>query len=187
MEINLSPEVLKKWGAILLIILALAGGAYYLFDAGVFDNALEQNDVSIEDVDTGVIASVGAEVYFTLDYKEEDAAAAWLRRYCEISTESGCGYADAVLLETMNRMAESKHAETSANVLSVENVDSGLNENGTSSFFWEVWLVNVKIDNPIEGQNSKVSIYVMVANKDGGEWKFDRVLSREESTKYKGE
>ncbi len=37
METNLSPEVLRKWGTILIIIFAFSGGGYSLFKTGVSD------------------------------------------------------------------------------------------------------------------------------------------------------
>ena len=44
MEINFTSDVLKKWGAIALIVLVLAGGVYYLGISGVFDR-LFSNDL----------------------------------------------------------------------------------------------------------------------------------------------
>ena len=74
MEINFTSDVLKKWGAIALIVFVFAGGVYYLGISGVFDR-LFSNDLPESEVEAGGIAAaqgVEAETsYFVYVSNEE--------------------------------------------------------------------------------------------------------------------
>ncbi len=186
MEINLSPEMLKKWGAVILIILALLGGGYALNASGIFK---QETPVEEEKDFGGVAAVAGVEATFSLDYEEpiED----WLARLCEVSTEEGCQVAETFLMDSMASIMESKRAKTSCTAAYAEKVDAGVQTDGVGDdekvvYEWEVWKVNLTLSNPWEGADAEDILFVQVNNEEG-EWKFARILFEQEAKKYTDE
>jgi hypothetical protein len=186
MEINLSPDILKKWGAVILVILALLGGGYYLNASGIFSREATPE----EKTNLGGIAAVaGVEAAFTLDYEEpiED----WLARLCDVSTEESCQVSETFLMDSMASILETKKAKTTCSAEYVEKVDSGTETDGVGDdekvvYKWEVWKVNLTLSNPWEGAEGKDTVFVQVNNEEG-EWKFARILFDQEAEKYKEE
>ncbi len=107
MEINLTPDVLKKWGGILLIILVLAGGLYYLNQSGVLEKLFANAPIEDGAVDPGGAAAVaGVETVFMLDY--EEPASVWLERLCAVSTKSGCQVMEGFWMASIEEILETK-------------------------------------------------------------------------------
>ncbi len=185
MEINLSPEVLKKWGGVLLIILVLAGGIYYLVGTGVFDNVPLPEDPELAQAG-GVVAASGVETFFTLDYEEPPEE--WLARVCAISTEEGCGVTETFFLPSIEKILAEKQPKTTCNATYGEMVDSGTETDGVGDeekvvYEWEIWTVNLTLSAPWEGTEKEQEAFVQV-NTDDGEWKFVRILFDQEVEKY---
>ena len=183
MEINLSPDVLKKWGAVILVILALLGGGYALNASGIFSR---EASPEIETDLGGIAAAAGVEAAFTLDYEEpiED----WLARLCEVSTEEGCQVAETFLMDSMASILETKQAKTTCTAEYAEKVDAGIQTDGVGDdeeivYEWEVWKVNLTLSNPWEGADGGDTVFVQVNNEEE-EWKFARILFEQEAEKY---
>jgi len=183
MEINLSPDILKKWGAVILVILALLGGGYSLNASGIFN----REATTEEESNLGGIAAVaGVEATFTLDYEEpiED----WLARLCEVSTEEGCQVAETFLMDSMASILNTKEAKTTCTAEYVEKVDAGTETDGVGNdekviYEWEIWKVNLALSNPWEGADGDDTVFVQVNNEES-EWKFARILFEQEAEKY---
>ena len=188
MIIDLTPENLKKLAAILVITLALAGGAYYLFASGVFANASLPDDPELAQAG-GVVAASGAETFFALDY--EEGSEQWLSRVCAISTEDGCNVTEAFYFESISQILEEKKPKTTCSAEFVEKVDAGIETEGVGPdemviYEWEVWIVNVTLSDPWDGAEKEQEVYVQV-NTEEGEWKFARILFDQEAKKYSEE
>ena len=188
MKINLSPENLKKYAAVLIIILALGGGIYYLFDSGIFDSAPLPDDPELAQAG-GVVAASGVETFFTLDYEED--AKEWLSRVCAISTDEGCGVTEAFYFESIAQILEEKKPKTTVSAEPIEKVDSGVETEGVGPdekvvYEWEVWTVSVTLSDPWDGTEKEQEVYVQV-NTEEGEWKFARILFDQEAKKYSEE
>jgi hypothetical protein len=183
MEINLSPDILKKWGAVALVILALLGGGYALNASGIFT----QEETPEEESNLGGIAAVsGVEATFTLDYEEpiED----WLARLCEVSTEEGCQVAETFLMDSMISILETKQAKTICTAEYAEKVDFGIQTDGVGDdekvvYEWEVWKVSFTLSDPWDDVDGEDTVFVQVNNEEG-EWKFARILFEQETEKY---
>ena len=183
MEINLSPDILKKWGAVALVILALLGGGYALNASGIFSREATPE----EETNLGGIAAVaGVEAAFTLDYEEpiED----WLVRLCEVSTEEGCQVSETFLMDSMALILETKRPKTTCSAEYTEKVEAGIQTDGVGDdekviYEWEVWKVNLTLSNPWEGAEGEDTVFVQVNNEEG-EWKFARILFEQEAEKY---
>jgi len=183
MEINLSPDVLKKWGAVILVILALLGGGYALNASGIFSR---EASPEIETDLGGIAAAAGVEAAFTLDYEEpiED----WLARLCEVSTEEGCQVAETFLMDSMASILNTKEAKTTCTAEYVEKVDEDIQTDGVGDdekavYEWEIWKVNLALSNPWEGADGDDTVFVQVNNEES-EWKFARILFEQEAEKY---
>lgn len=188
MEINLSPEVLKKWGGVLLIILVLAGGVYYLVGAGVFNNASFPEDPELAQAG-GVAAVAGVETFFTLDY--EETSDEWLARVCAISTEDGCGVTEVFFLPSIEKILDEKQPKTTCHAVYGELINSGSETDGVGDeeegvYKWEVWTVSLTLSNPWDGADEEQEIFVQV-NTEEEEWKFARILFDQEVEKYSEE
>jgi len=188
MEVNLSPEVLRKWATVLLIILALAGGAYYLVSSGIFADAPLPEDPELAQAG-GVAAAAGIETFFTLDYEETPEE--WLARVCAISTEEGCNFTEAFFLESIETILEEKQPKTTCAAEYIEMVDAGFETDGVGDdeevvYEWEIWTVSLTLSNPWEGAEEKQEVFVQV-NTEEGEWKFVRILFDQEVEKYSEE
>ncbi|MBT7783773.1 MAG: hypothetical protein HN741_12735 [Anaerolineae bacterium] len=188
MEINLTPGVLKKWRAVLLIVAVLVGGWYYLVTSGVFNREALLDDAELAQAG-GVAAVAGVETFFTLDYEEvpED----WLARVCAQSTEEGCGVTKSFFLTSIEEILEEKKPKTTCNASYIEKVDFGVETDGVGdeeevAYEWEVWTVNYTLSNPWEGAEKEQEIYVQV-NTEEGKWKFARILFNQEISKYSEE
>ena len=183
MEINLSPDVLKKWGAVILVILALLGGGYSLNASGIFNREATTEEESNLG---GIVAVAGVEATFTLDYEEpiED----WLARLCEVSTEEGCQVAETFLMDSMASILNTKEAKTTCTAEYVEKVDEDIQTDGVGDdekavYEWEIWKVNLALSNPWEGADGDDTVFVQVNNEES-EWKFARILFEQEAEKY---
>ena len=192
MEINLTPEVLKKWGAVLIVILALAGGLFYLFETGVLADMFTDGNLP-DDPELvqagGIAAAAGIETFFTLDYEETPEE--WLERVCALSTEEGCGVAESFFLASIEQILEEKKPKTTCSAEYGEKVDSGLETDGVGDeekviYEWEVWAVSLTLSDPWEGAEKEQKVFVQV-NTEGGEWKFIRILFDQEIGKYSEE
>lgn len=189
MEINFTSDVLKKWGAIALIVLVLAGGVYYLGISGVFDR-LFSNDLPESEVEAGGIAAAqGVEVVFNLDY--EEPVSVWLERLCAISTKSGCQVMATFWVGPIETVLETQNPRTTCSADFIEKVESGEETEGVGEdevfvYEWEIWQVNASLDNPWEGVEAETSYFVYVSNEEG-EWKFGRILFEQEAEKYQEE
>ena len=183
MEINLSPDILKKWGAVVLVILALLGGGYTLNASGIFSReASPEKESNLG----GIAAVAGVEATFTLDYEEpiED----WLARLCEVSTEEGCQVAETFLMDSMASILETKQAKTACTAEYAKKVDSGVQTEDVGDdekvvYEWEVWKVNLTLSNPWDDSDGEDTVFVQVNNEEG-EWKFARILFEQETEKY---
>ncbi len=190
MEINLTPEVLKRWGAITLIVLVLAGGLYYLSESGVLNKLFANAPIEDEVVNPGGVAAVaGVETVFMLDY--EEPASVWLERLCAISTKSGCQVMESFWMESIEAILATKNPRTTCSAEYVEKVDFGEETDGVGAdevfvYEWEVWKVNLSLDNPWEGAKAEDTLFVQVSNEEG-EWKFSRILFEQEAKKYSEE
>jgi hypothetical protein len=183
MEINLSPDILKKWGAVILVILVLFGGGYTLNASGIFSQeATPEEETKLG----GIAAATGIEAAFTLDYEEpiED----WLARLCEVSTEEGCQVAETFLMDSMASILETKQAKTACTAEYVTKVDFGVQTEGVGDdeevvYEWEVWKVSLTLSNPWEETDGGDTVFAQV-NTEEGEWKFARILFEQEAEKY---
>jgi hypothetical protein len=183
MEINLSPDALKKWGAVILVILALLGGGYTLNASGIFSReAIPEEETNLG----GIAAVAGVEAAFTLDHEEpiED----WLARLCEVSTEESCQVSEIFLMDSMLSILETKQPKTTCSAEYIEKVDSGVQTDGVGDdekvvYEWEVWKVNFTLSDPWEGAEGEDTVFVQVNNEEG-EWKFARILFEQEVEKY---
>ena len=183
MEINLSPDILKKWGAVVLVILALLGGGYTLNASGIFSReASPEKESNLG----GIAAVAGVEATFTLDYEEpiED----WLARLCEVSTEEGCQVAETFLMDSMASILETKQGKTACTAEYAKKVDFGVQTEGVGDdekvvYEWEVWKVNLTLSNPWDDSDGEDTVFVQVNNEEG-EWKFARILFEQETEKY---
>jgi hypothetical protein len=155
MEINLSSEVLRKWGTILIIIFAFAGGDYSLFETGVladvFTDAPLPGDTELAKAGSVTVAA-GVETFFTLDYEETPEE--WLAHVCAQSTEDGCGVTESFFLASTEGKLEEKQPKTICSATYCEMVDAGSETDGVSdgeevAYEWEV--------PPISGANFSVS------------------------------
>ena len=186
MEINLSPDILKKWGAVVLVILALLGGGYTLNASGIFSReASPEKESNLG----GIAAVAGVEATFTLNYEEpiED----WLARLCEVSTEEGCQVAETFLMDSMASILKTKQPKTTCSAEYIEKVDLGVQTDGVGDdeevvYEWEVWKVNLTLSDPWEGSEGEDAVYVQVTNEED-EWKFARILFDQEAEKYKSD
>ena len=192
MDIVLEIDVLKRWGTVLLIILALTGGFYYLFEIGVFTDMFVDaplpDDPELAQAG-GVAAAAGIETFFTLDH--EETAEDWLARVCAQSTEEGCGVTENVFLASIEGILEEKKPKTTCSATYSEKVDSGSETEGvgdeeTIVYEWEIWMVSLTLSSPWEGAEENQDVFVQVNNEDG-EWKFVRILFDQEIEKYNEE
>ena len=189
MEIDLSSEVLKKWGSVLLIVLALVGGGYYLFETGVLTEMFSDGNLPDDPQAGGVAAAAGVEAFFTLDYEETPEE--WLARVCAQSTEEGCGVTESFFLASIDGILEEKQPKTTCSATYGEKVDAGSETDGVGDeeevvYEWEVWTVSLTLSNPWEGAEKEQEVYVQV-NTEDGEWKFARILFDQEVEKYSKE
>jgi hypothetical protein len=183
MEINLSPDALKKWGTVILVIFALLGGGYALNASGIFSReAIPEKESNLG----GIAAVVGVEATFTLNYEEpiED----WLARLCEVSTEESCQVSETFLMDSMASILKTKQPKTTCSAEYIEKVDSGVQTDGVGDdeevvYEWEVWKVNFTLSDPWEGAEGEDTVFVQ-ANNEEGEWKFARILFEQEAEKY---
>ncbi len=191
MEINLTSETLKKWGAIILIILVLVGGIYYLSASGVLDKLFGKSPLPEENIESlgALVAVLGVEAVFTLDY--EEPASVWLERICAISTESGCQVTESFLMKSIESILTTKEPRTTCSAEYVGRVDFGEESDGVGEeeeiiYQWEVWEVNLSLDNPWKGAKAEDTLFVQVSNEEG-EWKFNRILFDQEAKKFSEE
>jgi hypothetical protein len=183
MEINLSPDILKKWGAVVLVILVLLGGGYTLNASGLFSRkASPEKESNLG----GIAAVAGVEATFTLDYEEpiED----WLARLCEVSTEEGCQVAETFLMDSMASILETQKAKTACAAEHEIKVDFGVQTEGVGDdervvYEWEVWKINLTLSNPWDDADAEDTVFVQVNNEES-EWKFARILFEQEIEKY---
>ncbi len=189
MEINLSSEVLRKWGTVLIIILALAGGIYYLFETGVLSDMFSDGNLPDDPKLAqagGVVAVAGVETFFTLDYEETPEE--WLARVCAQSTEEGCSVTESFFLESIAAILEEKKPKTTCSAEYGEMVDAGSETDGVGDdeevvYEWEIWTVSLILSDPWEGAEKEQEVFVQV-NTEDGEWKFVRLLFDQEAKKY---
>ena len=189
MEINLSPDTVKKWIAV-LVLLVLAIGAFYAIQNGLLDDLAAiisgQHDIEQQEHPGMDAAITGIEAVFTLDYEESEED--WLARVCAVSTESGCTMAETWLAPSMTKIKTDAQAKTGSSADAIRLVDSGVETDGVADeevtgYSWEVWEVALSFEAPWEDAEEIKNLFVQVSNEDGG-WKFVRILFDEEAKKY---
>ena len=186
MELNLTPDVIKKTVMNVVLFTFVALGVYALM--GVLPGGfLRQRVETSDDVRLGADAAVvGIEAVFTLDHEESEAD--WLARICAVSTETGCDMVETFFAPSITAMKVEAEAKTGISADALRMVDSGEETDGvadeeTVAYSWEVWEVAVTLDNPWSGAEQMNNLFVQVSNEEGA-WKFARILFDDEAQRY---
>jgi len=185
--VEISLDTLKKWGSVVAIVIVATIAIVYLYQQGVFGNILEDAPLPEDETLSAQAAELGIETAFTLDY-ENDTAEDWLERLCTVSTARGCEASEVFLKPAIETILTEEQPQTGCTAKALEKVDEGTEEDGVGPeqktvYQWEVWKVEVTLDNPWEGAEESDTVFVQVDTEEG-EWKFVRILLDEEIEKY---
>ena len=181
-------------GLLLLVLLAGIGFALPFvrrFLAGqtpatVASNPSMATTTPNEDQMAQVAALVGANAFYTVDYREQQA---WLDRLCAVSTQIGCAVDKNVLAASLWDGFTKNQTATTV-LVSIDNkvLDHTLPTRGGAHA--QVWRLQIELSAPWPQQAKPLTHFealaLVIQEQDG--WKFERFLTEEEASTYaKGE
>lgn len=158
-------------GSLILMFLLVACAAAGIFGIRYADQIIPRPTPTppVDDNQASMAVLGGVKAFFTVNY--EEGKDAWLERFCATSTQSGCLFATSGSTSLWRRYTEMKTV-TIADVAPKTLVRRSENE--------QVWLVTVRLSQPLPGSEKKQDEAYGLAVRENGVWKFDRFLLPQE-------
>jgi hypothetical protein len=133
-----------------------------------------------------VAALAGAQAFYTVDYREQQA---WLDRLCAVSTQIGCTGDKNVLAPSLwDGFVKNQTATTVQISIEGKVLDQTLpTRDGAHG---QVWRMQIDLSAPWPQQVKPLTHFPALALviQEQGNWKFERFLTEEETSAYvKGE
>lgn len=180
----------------LLLLILLVGVIFALpfarrFLAGHEATSYASNPTTLtptpnEDLLAQAAALAGANAFYTVDYREQQA---WLDRLCAVSTQIGCTVDQTVLAASLWDGFETNQTATTVQVSIQDKVlDQTLPTRGGAQA--QIWRMQIELSAPWPQQTQPITQFealaLVIQEQDG--WKFERFLMEEEASTYeKGE